>query len=169
MIKWEEYIQQLMIEPDNIDGVSISFDEGKTATSISPIVKVSVLMLDRMIEKQGNKQMFVFPERQQTALSLVLVRVIRNIFMGKIGVEYNPETFCPQDKLKLGNAVVEFLGVENKRILLHMADLDKYSVPISMLPMLQKTDTKRPLSKSRKFCVERNKIQEPKERKPRLK
>lgn len=159
MIKWEEYIKQLITEPDSIDGVSISFDEGKTVTPISPIVKVSVLMLDKMIEKQGNKQMFVFPERQQTALSLALVRVIRNIFMGKIGVEYNPEAFCPQDKLKLGNAVVEFLRVENKRIFLHMADIKEYSVPISMLPMLQKTDTKRPLSKSKKFCVERNKVQ----------
>lgn len=160
MIKWEEYIIQLMTESDSVDGVSISFDEGKTETSISPIVKVSVLMLDKMIEKQGNKQMLIFPERQQTALSLALVKVIRNIFMGKSGVEYNPKAFCPQDKLKLGNAVVEFLRIENERIFLHMADLDEYSVPISMLPMLQKTDTKRPLSKSKKFCVERKKTQD---------
>lgn len=160
MIKWEEYIKQLITEPDSVDGVSISFDEGKTVTSIPPIVKVSVLMLDKMIEKQGNKQMFVFPERQQTALSLVLVRVIRNIFMGKIGVEYNPEAFCPQDKLKLGNAVVEFLRVENNRIFLHMADLDEYSAPISMLPMLQKTDTKRSISKYKTFNVEKKKIQD---------
>lgn len=162
MIEWNEYVKKILIKPDGIDGINLSFDRGKTTVSIPPIVKTSILILDKMIENQGDKQIIVFPERQQTALIFALMRVIHNIFVGKIEKEYNPESFVPGEKLKLGDAIVEYLGIEEwqgkKCLMLHMANLDKYGAPISTLPMFQKTNTRRPLSKHEKFSAEKKRI-----------
>jgi len=162
VIKWNEYIEKLLLKPDSMDGITLSFDSGKTIVPVPPIVKVSILMLDKMLENQGLRQIIVFPERKQTALVFALARVIHNIFIGKIEKDYAPENFIPGEKLKLGNAVVEYLGVEDidgkNYLMLRMSNLDKYSAAISTLPMFQKTDTKRPISNSEKYVSEKKKI-----------
>lgn len=162
MIEWNEYIEKLLSKPDSIDGIVLSFDGGKTIVRVPPIIKASIFMLDKIIEKQGGRQIIVFPERQQIAFVFALARIIHNIFQGKIEKRYAPESFIPGEKLKLGNAVVEYLGIEErdgkKYIMLHMADLDICSTAITMLPMLQKTNTKRPISKHEKYVFEKKKI-----------
>lgn len=162
MIEWDEYVSNLLLKPDDIDGITVSFDAGKTMIQIPPIVKVSILILDKMLKNQGYKQIMIFPERQETALVFALARVIHIICIGEIEKEYDPASFNLGEKLKIGNAVVEYLGIEEsdgqKYLLLRMSDLDKLRTPISTLPILQKTDTKRPLSKNKKFNAERNRL-----------
>lgn len=163
MIAWDDYLEKLMSEPDEMDGITLSFDRGNSNISVPAIIKVSVLMLDKMVQNQGKRHVLVFPEREQTALIFSLIRAIHNIETGKIEKRYSVEDFNPGDKLKLGNAVVEFLGVSemnSKRYInIHMADIDKHSVPIATAPIFQKTDTKRPLSGWKKFCEERKTLE----------
>ncbi|MFD1402998.1 DrmE family protein [Robinsoniella peoriensis] len=145
-----------------MDDITLSFDGGKTIIPVPPIDKVSIFMLDKMFETQGTRQIFVFPERKQTALVFVLARVIRNICSGKVEKDYTPEKFIPGEKLKLGNVVVEYLGVEEKAekkyMILHFSNMDKHSAAISALPMFQKTDTKRPISSYEKYVSEKKRI-----------
>lgn len=149
--------------PVSIDGVTFSFDGGIRTVSVPPIAKASILILDKMIENLGNRQIIVFPERQQSALVFALARVIHNVSVGKIEKNYNPENFILGEKLKLKNAVVEYRGIKDidgkKCLMLHMSDLE-YSAPISMLPMLQRTDTNRPTSKFEKYIAEKKKLSE---------
>lgn len=162
MIEWKEYIEKLLLKPDSIDDITLSFDGGKTIVPVPPIVKVSIFMLDKMLENPGSRQIFVFPERKQTTFVFVLAGAIRNIYNGRVDKDYKPENFIPGEKLKIGNAVIEYLGVEEKDgkkyLMLHMSDLDKHSAEISTLPMFQKTDTKRSISPYKKYVSEREKI-----------
>jgi len=162
VIAWNEYIEKLLLKADSMNGITLSFDGGKTIVPVPPIIKVSIFMMDKMLEKQGTRQIIVFPERKQTALVFALARVIHNIFIGKVEKDYTPENFIPGEKLKLGNAVVEYLGVEEKDekkyLVLHMSTMNKHSAVISTLPMFQKTDTKRPISSYEKYVSEKKKI-----------
>lgn len=162
MIEWKEYIEELLLKPDSMDDITFSFDGGKTIVSVPPIVKISIIILDKMLENQGIRQIIVFPERKQTTFVFTLTKVIHNILIGIVEKDYAPENFIPREKLKLGNAVVEYLGVEEKDkkryLVLHMSNMDKHSAAISTLPMFQKTDTKRPISSYEKYVSERNKI-----------
>lgn len=160
MIAWDEYLEKLISVPDVMDEISLSYDGGNTNISVPAIIKGSILILDRMVQNQGKRHVLVFPERERTALTFSLVNAIHNIETGKIEKKYSVEDFVPGDKLKLGNAVVEFLGVSEtqgiKYMLIHMSDTDRYFIPITTAPIFQKTDTKRPLSSVKKFNKERN-------------
>lgn len=160
MIAWDEYLEKLISVPDVMDEIALSYDGGNTNISVPAIIKGSILILDKMDQNQGKRHVLVFPERERTALTFSLVNAIHNIETGKIEKKYSVEDFVPGDKLKLGNAVVEFLGVSEmqgiKYMLIHMSDTDRHFIPITTAPIFQKTDTKRPLSSVKKFCKERN-------------
>lgn len=159
MIAWDDYLEKLISAPDEMDGITLSFDGGNTNISVPAIVKSSILMLDKMIQHQGKRHVIVFPEREQTALIFSLIRTIHNIETGKIEKKYSVEDFVPGDKLKLGNAVVQFLGIAEmngkKYIQISLSDCNTYSFPLDTAPVFQKTDTKRPLSSTAKYAKER--------------
>ena len=159
MIAWDKYLEKLISVPDEMDEITLSFDGGDTNISVPAIIKSSVLMLDKMVQNQGKRHIIVFPEREQTTLIFSLIRAVHNIETGKIEKRYSIEEFIPGDKLKIGNAVVQFLGISemhNKQYMdIHLSDTDKYSFPVVTAPIFQKTDTKRPLSGWKKFCKER--------------
>lgn len=163
MIAWDDYLKKLVSEPDEMDGITLSFNGGDTNISVPAIVKSSILMLDKMVQHQGKRHVIVFPEREQTALIFSLISAIHNIETGKIEKRYLVENFVPGDKLKIGNAVVQFLGVsemyDKKYMHIHMSDTDKYSFPVETAPVFQKTDTKRPLSSWKKFYKERKALE----------
>lgn len=163
MIAWNDYLEKLISVPDEMDEITLSFDGGNTNISIPAIVKSSILMLDKMVQYQGKRHVLVFPEREKTALIFALIRAIHNIKTGKIEKKYSVEEFVPGDKLKIGNAVVEFLGISemnDKRYMhIHMSDTDRYSFPVATAPIFQKTDTKRPLSGWNKFYKERKALE----------
>ena len=158
-MEWQEYISQMLSNKSVFDGITLSIDNSDTPVSVPPIIKSSILMLDLMQEHQGLFNILVFPERIQSIFIFTLAKLLYNISEGRIESNYNPDTFIPGEKLRFGKAVAEFLGLEERNekecIILRFADLDKYSAPISLLPLFQKTNAKK-LSKYSAF-VDANK------------
>ena len=101
MIAWDDYLKKLVSEPDEMDGITLSFNGGDTNISVPAIVKSSILMLDKMVQHQGKRHVIVFPEREQTALIFSLISAIHNIETGKIEKRYLVENFVPGDKLEI--------------------------------------------------------------------
>lgn len=156
MLEWADYVSQLLSSTSSFKGVTLSFNDSNEIFEVPPIIKSSILMLDKMTEHQGKFNIIVFPERIQSAFIFTLVKLLHNISEGKIDSNYDPDTFVPGEKLRFGKAVVEFLGIENqgneKRMILRLADLDKYSAPIDFFPLFQKTNAHR-LSKFKVFSA----------------
>lgn len=159
-MEWSEYISLLLSSGKNFDNLSISLDEGRTITDIPPIIKISIAMLDKMIENQGRLNVFVFPEKVQSIFIFTLMKLFHNISSGKIKSNYDPTGFTVGDKLKVGNAVVEYLGIQERGgkyyLGIKLADVDKHMAPLSDCPVFQRVTTKRRLSKSKKYVAERN-------------
>ena len=162
MLEWHDFVEQLLSEESSFDGISLSFDGTAHSVGVPPIIKASVLMLDKMITHQGKFNILVFPERIQSIFIFTLIKLLHNIAEGKIERAYDPEAFKPGEKLKLGNAVVEFVGIEDekneRRMKIKVADLT-ISAPIEYFPLFQLTNTQRRLSPYEKYVVEKKKIE----------
>lgn len=162
MLEWKEYISQLLRKPCSLDGITLSFsDNDDEAVTFPPIIKASISMLDQMMEKQGNLNIFVFPERIQSIFIFTLATLLHNIFDGKITRSYDPDSFTPGERLRIGKAVVEFKGVENrgsqKCMRIGFDDNLVSSAPVEYFPLFQKTTAQR-LSKYRKYAEEKKKM-----------
>lgn len=156
MLDWNEYIEQLLARECSFDGISLSLGDTSKSVGVPPIIKTSVLMLDRMLECQGKFNIMVFPERIQSIFIFTLVKLLYNISEGRIERAYDPEKFQPGEKLRIGKAVVEFVGMHEsgtkKYMKVRLADLD-YKAPIELFPLFQKTNAKR-VSKYAVYCAE---------------
>ena len=161
MIEWNEYIYHLLSSGKDLDNLNISLDNGRTKTQIPPLIRASIIMLDKITEHQGQFNVLVFPERIQSIFIFTLMKLFHNISSGKIQSNYDPTGFEVGQKLKVGNSIVEYLGVEERDgqtcVNIRLADLDKSSTPIRYLPIFQKVYTKRKLSKWSKYVSERKK------------
>ncbi len=146
MLEWQEYVSQILADSASFDGISLSFEDTEQAFEVPPIIKASILMLDRMQQHQGHFNILVFPERIQSIFIFTLVKLLYNISEGRIDQSYDPEKFVPGEKLRLGKAVVEFMRIEvvngKKHMRLRLADLED-SAPIEFFPLFQKTTAKR--------------------------
>lgn len=162
MLDWNEYIEHLLSRESSFDGISLSLGDSANPVGVPPIIKASVLMLDRMLECQGKFNILVFPERIQSIFIFTLVKLLYNISEGRIERDYDPEKFQSGEHLKLGKAVVEFMYVKErygkKHIFLHLADME-VSAPIEFFPLFQKT-TAKVLSKSAKYSEEMKAVKE---------
>lgn len=166
MLEWNDYIDRLLSQKSSFDGISLSFEDSTTPVDVPPIVKASILILDKMTEHQGKFNIIVFPERIQSIFMFTLIRLIHSIAEGKIECAYSPEAFKPGEKLKLGNAVVEFVGVEkynDKRrmrikVVDHGTDLI-ISAPVECFPLFQLTNTQRCLSTYKQYSLEKVKAE----------
>lgn len=154
MLDWNEYIEHLLSRESSLDGIMLSLRDTSKPVGIPPIIKASVLMLDRMLEYQGKFNILVFPERIQSIFIFTLVKLLYNISEGRIERVYDPEKFHPGEKLKLGKAVAEFMRVEEingkRHMRIRFADLET-SAPIEFFPLFQKTNAQ-VLSKYEKFA-----------------
>ena len=165
-MEWRDYIAQLLSQESSLDGISLSFEGVSHSEGIPPIIKASVLMLDKMIEKQGKYNILVFPERIQSVFIFTLVRLLHNIAGGQIKRDYDPEAFMPGEKLKLGNAVVEFIGIEGgsdgRRMKIKVLDNGTdliIDAPIAFFPLFQLTNTQRRLSTYKQYVEENKKAE----------
>lgn len=158
-MEWSEYISYLLTTGKNFDDLSISLDEGHTITEVPPIIRTSITMLDKMIEKQGKLNVLVFPEKVQSIFIFTLMKLFHNISSGKIKSNYDPTGFTPGEKLKVGNAIVEYLGMQEKDgkqyLSIKLADLDSCTAPLSYCPIFQRVTTKRRLSKFKQYVAAR--------------
>lgn len=166
MLEWEDYVAQLLSQESSFDGISLSFEDSSHSVGIPPIIKASVLMLDKMIEHQGKFNILVFPERIQSIFIFTLVKLLHNIAEGRIKRDYDPDAFMPGEKLKLGNAVVEFVGIEKSKagrrmqikVLDNGTDLI-IKAPIEYFPLFQLTNTQRRLSTYKQYVDEKKKAE----------
>lgn len=153
-MEWRAYIEQLLAQPVGFDGLSLSLGDTGPSFGVPPIIKASVLMLDKMMDRQGQFNVLVFPEKVQSIFIFTLVKLLYNISEGRINRKYNPEKFQVGERLRLGKAVVEYLGITEKNgkkmMSLRLADIDKYSAPIEFFPLFQKT-TAQKLSRNIQF------------------
>lgn len=158
-MEWSEYISYLLASGKDLENLSISLDEGHTISEIPPIIKTSITMLDKMIEKQGQLNILVFPEKVQSIFIFTLMKLFHNISSGKIKSNYDPTGFIPGEKLKVGNAIVEYLGMQeidgNPYLSIRLADLDSCTAPLSYCPIFQRVTTKRRLSKYAQYNAAR--------------
>ena len=154
MIEWNEYVSGLLKSGTDFDNLTISLDDGAHALEIPPLIRASILMLDRMTERQGILNVLVFPEKSQSIFIFTLMKLFHNISQGKISSSYSPQNFLPGEKLKVGNAVVEYLGFEEENgkayILIRCADILQFRAPANDI-IYQKASTNRKLSKYTSF------------------
>lgn len=167
MMEWHDYVAQLLSQTSSFDGISLSFEDNAHSVGIPPIIKTSVLMLDKMIAHQGKFNILVFPERIQSIFIFTLIKLLHNIAEGKIERAYDPEAFKPGEKLKLGNAVVEFVGIEvrNSEQRMRIKVVDKgtpliIDAPIENFPLFQRTNTQRRLSTYNQYIEEKRKLED---------
>ena len=160
-MEWKDYVSELLSSSKDFNNLTISLDDGYHKMDIPPLIKASILMLDKMLDNQGQLNLFVLPERFQSFFIFFLMKVYHNILMGKIQSNYDPMGFSIGEKIKVGNAVVEYLGLEQRDgklcFNIKLADVCKRSIPIEILPIFQKTDTNRGLSKDAKYDIEKRK------------
>lgn len=160
-MEWKEYIRELLQTESEFDRLTISLDNEVGSIRVPAVVKASILMLDEILEHQGKHNVFVFPEKNHTGFLFMLMTLIHSIYLGKIQHEYDPSKFQPGEKLKLGNAVVEFIGtatIDGKPyIRLRTSDII-YSAPVGIVPQLQHTDTAKKLSTYQKFSTAKREI-----------
>ncbi len=162
---WAEYVDSILNSKHlGIDGITVSIEGQRVG--FPKIVKASVLLHEKMVRNSIRKNsVFVFPDGEQIPFLFMLSKVIFDISSGKVENHYSPEKFEIGQILKLGNCVTQFLGVEKAkndkeqdRIILRFADANKYSVPVEMTPYFQISDTKKHLSKLKKYSEEKGKL-----------
>ena len=166
MLEWHDYVSQLLTQKSSFDGISLSLGDDAHPVGVPPIIKVSVLMLDKMIAHQGKFNILVFPERIQSIFIFTLIKLLHNIEEGKIERAYDPEAFKPGEKLKLGNAVVEFVGIDERnskqRMRIKITDRGTpliIDAPIENFPLFQRTNTQRRLSTYAQYVEEKRKVE----------
>lgn len=159
MESWSDYIIKLLNTKGHFDDVQITLAGDQPSFTIPPVIKASILMLDKFQSGGSNKNIFVMPENDQLIFLFAIIKTIHNILNGKIGRDYNPEQIPIGTRLKLGNAVVEFKGLEiiNKEEYVTVYGNDgKLSFKKWMMPYFQQTDSQR-LSKIDDFKTELHK------------
>ena len=156
MFEWNEYLEYLLNERSEMDGLTVSLSGETGPTAVPSIIKSSVSLLDKMSDHQGKLNVIVFPEKRETLLTFVLMVLFHNIVAGKVQSSYDPQTFKVGDRLKVRNAVVEYQGTEERNnrlyIKIGLADGMRYSAPAELFPVFQKVETKRRLSKYESYA-----------------
>lgn len=163
MVDWREYVKRVLNNESDLDGLQLLFGAEHVPTGIPPMIKASVSLLDMMQEKQGIYNVLVFPEKVQTIFIFTLAKLLHNIFIGKIKRDYDPRKFQRGEKLRLGKAVVEFVEIEERSndvfLKFRTADSLTDSVKLSSLPLFQRTNTNRKLSKYSIYVKEKEEIE----------
>lgn len=161
-MEWREYIKQTLLDSSDFDNLLVSLDSGVSKAPVPPIVKASLIMLEKMIKNQGKRNFFIFPELEESFLIFVIFKVFYNILLGKIKGDYNPKRFKKGEILKLGNAIVQFNGITQVSgtdcISVVLAEGTISNAPMDLCPAFQKVETKRKLSKYAVFKKEKERI-----------
>lgn len=157
-MKWNEYISYMLSSEKGFKNLSISLDGGHTVTDIPSLIQISISMLDKILERQGIFNIIVFPEKVQSFLIFTLIKLFHNISTGVIKSNYDPSDFAIGEKLKVGNAIVEFRGIQEidgkQYFEIKLADVNSLKIPLSSSPVFQRVTTKKRLS-SKKLIVKK--------------
>lgn len=156
MLAWNNYINELVSKHFELDDIVLKycFEE----SHITPVVKASIQILERIIASKGKYNIIVFPEVQHLGFEFLIYKVIYNVFLGKIKMSYDPHNFIKGEHLQFIKCTVEFdcckLDTDNiERIYFYVNDVKKdprgvqtksrHGLPITTAPFFQKTNAKR--------------------------
>ncbi len=155
MLEWQEYVSRILAGSASFDGISLSFESSEQDFKVPPIIKASILMLDKMLQHQGPFNILVFPERIQSIFIFTIVKLLYNISEGRIDHDYDPTSFSKGDRLRFESAVVEFDSIEETstgmRMKIRLAENLTVSAPVEFFPLFQHTFTKKKLSTNKQF------------------
>ena len=148
MMDWNGYLENLLDSKHILQSLTFTTQDNPQNWKIPAIIRSSVLILDRLLKSGNKKNIFVFPEKSESLFLFVFAYLLHSIKHCANMVDYNPESFKPGDHLKYKNMVVEFIGTGTNNqneasLVFKMADMDKVTAPLSILPRFQKTDLKR--------------------------
>lgn len=158
---WNDFIDNVLRTNNKLDDSVISLKEGNFIYGIPPIIKVSLNLLNQFFSHGEKRIVFVFPDKEQNAFLLAIIKTITDIFEGTAGSYYDPYSFKKGQKLKFRNCVVEFdrIDVTDGNTMLWVRDADcVVGVPIELAPYFQLTDTKRRLSKDSDYELTKKEI-----------
>ena len=108
MLEWQDYIAKLLSEASSFDGITLSLDDSSPEIGVPPVIKASILMLDRMQANQGKLNIMVFPEKLQSIFIFTLVKLLHNISEGKIEKLYKDLTDKAIEKMTVTPLAKEF-------------------------------------------------------------
>ena len=163
VLEWSDYLKSMISEESVLDNLQLTIIGETEPTCVPPIIKASILMLDRITSVQGKYNIFVFPERIQSVFIFAIMKSMYNIAKGEIERDYNPESFVKGEKLKFKNCVIAFnrIDIQNGTPYLWIDTADcTVGAPIEIVPFLQRTNTKRHLSKDREFSKAKKETKE---------
>lgn len=154
---WEEYVKSIVNMPSCLDNLTFSLGDENLEFFVPPIIKSSILLNEKISDVNKNRNLFVFPETNQTANMFAVLNVVYDIAEGRTTKSYDPYSFIKGQRLKYKGCVFEFDSIETdkkdgkERIFLRLADVTRLGLPIEFAPFLQLTDSKRPLSTNAAF------------------
>lgn len=154
-MEWREYLKNVLNDASVLDDLQMTVTGEPEPSCVPPIIKASIQLLNRIVLNQGKYNIIVFPERSQLVFLFTLMKAIYNIAVGEIGKAYDPKSFVKGEKLKFKNCVVAFncIDITNDTPYLWFDTADcKVGAPIEIVPLLQRTNTNRPLSKYQEFA-----------------
>jgi hypothetical protein len=161
LTEWEDYIDKLIQTRSICDCLDIDFCEGEKSFNCPPIIKASLLILDKILSEKYKYNFFIFPEKKQTILIFSLLKLIHDTLIDKIEQIYNPNLFSRGEKIKIGNCVVEFIEIQGKEddvfFVFKMSNMIIYS-PINLLPNFQRADPRLPINTYQHYKKELDKI-----------
>ena len=62
-MEWQEYVRHILSQESVLNGIELDFSHKRSR--LSPVIKASIVMLEKMIAAQGDKNIFVLPEIEQ--------------------------------------------------------------------------------------------------------
>jgi len=143
--EWQEYLNNLLSWVQMFD--RCKFSSNGEGIEVPPIIKATILMLNKMILENSKYNIIVLPETSESTLIFTIANLLFSVERGLIKKNYNPKKFIKDDNISYKGCIVKFLGYEEKNgenfLCLKTSDLDKITAPIEMLPIFNRSTAKR--------------------------
>ncbi len=159
---WDRFVENTLNTKKGAEELRFHLHDLGMAFGIPASVKLSMEVLEAFFRNGNNQGVLILPEKEYLPFLIVVWKLIDDINVGRIESGYDPTKFIPGQKLKFGKCIVEFECIEylkdQTRIRILLADRLSQSMPISLAPLFQKTETKKALSNGYKFDCERKQL-----------
>ena len=83
-MNWDDYVKNLLASSDEFEELELFLKEDLGMKAIPPIVKASVLMLDKLPKTQSGRSVFVFPERFLSGFIFVILKPFMTSCKGQL-------------------------------------------------------------------------------------
>ncbi len=138
---WEEYLRKLLSKSLPADTYKIT--DGQFRGHFPQIVKASILMHEKMVLKEFNRNIFIFPETLKLAPLITIYFYLYLVSKDIVTKQYNLGDFEIGEIIRYKNCRYKYLGIveRNERLYLKLktSDLDSAEIPIEGLPVFNRS------------------------------